>query len=152
MYTIDIPGQGELQLAHAVFDFNGTLANGGDLLPDLGPLLFRVSNLLPCVILTADSFGSAHNALKALPVRVEVVKTGKDKARFVEQLVGGVVAVGNGWNDYEMFTRADLSIVTGGPEGTAAKVLQVADIFVPNIYVALDLLLNPKKIIATLRI
>lgn len=38
MYTIDIPGQGELQLAHAVFDFNGTLANGGDLLPDLGAL------------------------------------------------------------------------------------------------------------------
>jgi soluble P-type ATPase len=83
---------------------------------------------------------------------VEVVKTGKDKALFIEQMAGGVVAVGNGWNDYEMFTRADLSIVTAGPEGAAAKALQVADIFVPNIYVALDLLLNPKKIIATLRL
>ncbi len=41
MYTIDIPGRGELQLAHAVFDFNGTLANTGDLLPDLNHSLFR---------------------------------------------------------------------------------------------------------------
>ncbi len=152
MYTIDIPGRGELQLSHAVLDFNGTLADGGELLPDLGPLLFRVSSLLSCIILSADSFGSVHNALQAVPVHVEVVKTGKDKALFIEQMAGGVVAVGNGWNDYEMFTRADLSIVTAGPEGAAAKALQVADIFVPNIYVALDLLLNPKKIIATLRL
>jgi soluble P-type ATPase len=45
-----------------------------------------------------------------------------------------------------------LSIATAGPEGTAAKVLQVADIIVPNIYTALDLIANPKKIIATLRL
>ena len=67
-------------------------------------------------------------------------------------MAGGVVAVGNGWNDYDMFTLADLSVVTAGPEGVAAKAFQVANIFVPNIYVALDQLLNPKKIIATLRL
>lgn len=151
MYTIDIPGRGELQLAHAVFDFNGTLANAGDLLPDLNHSLFRVSNLLSCIILTADSFGTVHTAVKSLPVQVEAVDSGKDKARFVEQLHGGVVAIGNGWNDYDMFIHADLSIAIVGPEGTAAKVLQVANILVPDIYTALDLLVNPKKIIATLR-
>ena len=152
MYTIDIPGRGEIQFAHAVFDFNGTLANGGDLLPDLSHAFFPVSNLLSCMILTADSFGSVYTAVKSLPVQVHVVKTGVDKAYYVEQLEGGVIAVGNGSNDYDMFIQADLSIATAGPEGTAAKVLQVADIIVPNIYTALDLIANPKKIIATLRL
>ena len=77
---IDIPGRGELQLSHAVLDLNGTLADGGQLLPDLGPLPFRVSTLLPCIILRVDSFGSVPNALQAVPVHV--VKTGKDKTQF----------------------------------------------------------------------
>ena len=65
--------------------------------------------------------------------------SGKDKARFVEQLRGGMVAIGNGWNDCHMFIHADLSIAMVGPEGTAARVLQVANILVPDIYTALDL-------------
>lgn len=151
MYAIEIPGRGNLQLAHAVFDFNGTLANGGELLPHIGNLLIHLSSLLGCVILTADSFGSVHAATKALPVRIGVVQTGIDKARFIEQLHGGIAAIGNGQNDYDMMNVADLSIVTAGPEGTAAKLFTIADIFVPDIHTAFDLLLHPKKLIATLR-
>lgn len=151
MYTIEIPGRGPLQLSYAVFDFNGTLADGGELLSNIGVLIMRLSSLLECVVLTADTFGSVHEALKTLPVHIDIIHTGTDKANVIKLLRGGVVVVGNGRNDYEMMTAADLSIITAGPEGTAAKSIMVADIFVPNIYTAFDLLLQPKKVIATLR-
>ena len=109
-----------------------------------------LSSLLECVVVTADTFGSVHDALKTLPVHIDIIHTGTDKANAIKLLRGGVVVVGNGRNDYEMMT-ADLSIITAGPEGTAAKSIMVADIFVPNIYTAFDLLLQPKKVIATLR-
>jgi soluble P-type ATPase len=62
-----------------------------------------------------------------------------------------VVAVGNGRNDVAMFEAAALGIAVLGPEGAAGVLLQVADVVVPDVYVALELLLHPRRLKATLR-
>lgn len=59
--------------------------------------------------------------------------------------------MGNGVNDALMLARSALGIVVTGPEGTSAKALQAADVIARDIIVALDMLLNTKRLIATLR-
>ena len=50
-----------------------------------------------------------------------------------------------------MLERAALGIAVLGPEGVAGITLQKADVVVPDIRSALELLLYPKRLIATLR-
>ena len=62
-----------------------------------------------------------------------------------------VVAIGNGANDEAMLRRAALGIAVMGNEGLAVACLNAADVIVPDIGSALDLLLWPRRLIATLR-
>ena len=50
-----------------------------------------------------------------------------------------------------MLAAAALGIAVCGAEGAAAETLQVADVVVIRIVDALDLLLHPKRLMATLR-
>ena len=50
-----------------------------------------------------------------------------------------------------MLECAALGIAIMGPEGVAGITLQKADVVVPDIRSALELLLYPKRLIATLR-
>jgi len=111
-----------LQLSHLVLDFNGTLAR----------------------------FGSARVALRDLPLSVHTVETGSEKRLFVT-VRRRVVAVGNGQNDIPMMRSASLGIAVLGPEGLCTELLRVADVVVTSITDALDLLLEPRRLTATLR-
>ena len=150
MLTVPIPGFGALALEHLVLDFNGTLARDGDLLPGVQKRLIRLRRRLEVHVLTADTFGSARAALRALPVRVHTVETGAEKRLFVSNR-RGVVAIGNGRNDVAMMRSATLGIAVLGPEGSSAELLRTADVVVRNITDALDLLLEPRRLTATLR-
>ena len=59
--------------------------------------------------------------------------------------------IGNGRNDVAMFKAATLSIAVVGPEGAAAVAVRSADVVCLNIHDALDLLMNPLRLKATLR-
>jgi soluble P-type ATPase len=75
-----------------------------------------------------------------------------DKLEYIAQLGRKTVAaVGNGRNDRLMLQAAGLGIAVIGPECAAAEALAAADIVAPNILAALDLLLNPLRLVATLR-
>ena len=148
---LQIPGQKNIELHHAVFDMNGTLAKDGELLDGVTTLLRQVSQQYICHILTGDTFGTALSVQKELGIPVTVVNTGDEKAKYVTELGVNVVAVGNGFNDYPMFQNSALKIVVLGPEGTSGKALGIADIVAPSIVVALELLLSPQRLIATLR-
>jgi soluble P-type ATPase len=148
--VIEVPGSRSLRLRHVILDFNGTLAGDGKLLPGVRPRLLRLARKLSVAVLTADTFGTARGALRGLPVAIETVKTGIEKRRFVTARMG-VVAIGNGRNDFGMMEASSLGILIVGPEGAAADALQVADVVVRDVRDALDLLLRPKRIIATLR-
>ena len=145
------PGTRDVRLDHLVLDFNGTIAGGGKLLPGVASRLRALARRLEVVVLTADTFGTARPALAKLPVAVVAARDGRDKKRFVAALDGAAVAVGNGVNDAAMFRQAALSIAIIGPEGAAGTAVAAATIVVRDVRDALDLLLDPRRLTATLR-
>ncbi len=120
-------------------------------------LLKELSQRATLHIITADTHGTAPIIEESLggAAYVKVVSgsnTAEDKKRFVQELgEAHTMAVGNGANDVEMFEKAALSIGIIGGEGAFAPLLAAADIVVTNIDDALQLLLEPKRMIATLR-
>ena len=148
---MDIPGRGPITLDYVVFDFNGTLALDGQVSLQTEELLKNLASRYSTLIATADTFGTVAHFAQRLRIPVEIVKTGKDKEDLVQQLTGGVVAVGNGANDEPMFLAADLAIGVMGPEGASVQALLAADIWVPTIERGLELLIHPDRLIATLR-
>ena len=59
--------------------------------------------------------------------------------------------IGNGRNDRAMLKHAALGIAVLAEEGVATDAIVAADIVVSDIWHALDLLLNPLRLVATLR-
>ena len=59
--------------------------------------------------------------------------------------------IGNGLIDYELMRVVKLGIVTLQAEGVHAKTLLEADVVIPTILDALDLFLDERRMIATLR-
>ena len=62
-----------------------------------------------------------------------------------------VVAFGNGANDVGMLRAAAVGVAIMLAEGVATSALQVADVLAPGPLEAIDLVLKPKRLIATLR-
>jgi P-type E1-E2 ATPase len=155
MINIDIPGFGSLQLSHLVLDYNGTLAVDGKLLPGVGSALTLLSSKLEVHVITADTFGIAASQLATLPVNLTIVPNeaqAETKLQFVAQLgADNVVAIGNGRNDRMMLKAAAVGIAVVQAEGSSAATLASADVATSTILDALDLLQNPKRLIATLR-
>src|SRR6266516_3957060 len=130
MIRIDIPQRGIIELHHAVFDVNGTLAVDGIPIPGVGDRLQVLAEHL-----------SLH-----------VIATGEEKLRYVERLgPAGVIAFGNGRNDVAMLHLAAIGIAILAGEGVAIEALQAADVLAPGPVEAIDLVLKPKRLIATLR-
>ncbi len=148
---LDVPGRGSLRIDHIVFDFNGTLAEDGRVTEVIGGLLGEVAQRYDVTIATADTFGTAAGFAARLGLSWHRVGSGRDKEALVRTWGGGVAAVGNGVNDQTMFCVADLAVAVLGPEGAASQTLQEADIIVPSIERALELFLNPQRLMATLR-
>jgi soluble P-type ATPase len=61
------------------------------------------------------------------------------------------VAVGNGNNDQFILKECALGIAVLGKEGLSLAAIKHADLIVREISDAFDLLLKPKRLIATLR-
>jgi P-type E1-E2 ATPase len=156
MIEIEVPRRGHLQLTHLVCDVNGTLSLDGRLLPGVPERIARLRQLLDVHLITADSFGrqALIDADLGLVAERLVPSDPEDeqKAAYVRGLgAANVVAIGNGANDALMFSEAALSICVLGREGTAVIALSQADLLAPDIETALDLLLYPQRIRATLR-
>lgn len=155
MFQLEIPGFGEVQLEYLVSDYTGTLSFDGRLLPGLAEKIKRVSEILEIHILTADTFGMAREQLEGLPVKVKVLEGPRhdlQKQEYVRKLgPDKVIALGNGMNDRFMLKEARIGVGILLGEGIAAEALQNADILVLSPLDAFDLLLNPKRLKATLR-
>jgi P-type E1-E2 ATPase len=150
---VTIPGRRRLlRIEHVVFDFNGTLAVEGRLVRGVPARLRRLAALCHVVVMTADTFGTVRRALARLPVTVHIVRDGSEKRQFVESLGRAVVAaVGNGTNDALMLRTAALGIVVIGDEGASGEAVRAATVVTRDINAAIDLLLKPQRLVATLR-
>lgn len=154
MLRIQIPGREELTLSHLILDYNGTIAEDGDLIPGIAPRLEDLSRVLSISVITADTHGTAARNCAGLPLSLltyPTVQVGSIKAEEVKKLEGGVACIGNGFNDIQMSDASDLSICVIGKEGCCGALLNHADVIVTSIQDALDLLLTPNRLRATLR-
>ena len=154
MLNIQIPGREELVLNHLILDYNGTIVEDGEIIEGIRPRLGELSKALSIYVITADTHGTAIKKCEGLPLQVLTFPTtqvGDIKAREAQKLGGGVVTIGNGFNDIQMSDVADLSICVMGREGCCGKLLLHTDVVVTSIEDALDLLLIPGRLRATLR-
>lgn len=144
--------KGPTAFTRLVLDYTGTLSLDGVPLPGVAERLERLACDLRITVLTADTFGTARDAMKDLPVEMCIIRDGVEKAELVSAMgPEEVIAVGNGRNDVPMMEVAGLSVAVLGPEGAAADLLACADVVTRDIGDALDLILHPLRLKATLR-
>ena len=137
-----------------MLDYNGTIAADGNIIEGIRPRLAELSKELSIYVITADTHGTAAMKCADLPLQVLTFPTaevGKIKAEEVRKLSGGVVTVGNGFNDIQMSDAADLSVCVMGREGCCGALISHCDVIVTSVEDALDLLLIPGRLRATLR-
>lgn len=155
MLQIAVPGRPALALEHLVLDYNGTLALDGALLPGVAPRLRLLAQQLRVHVVTADTFGTAAARLDGLPLTLAVIgpdgQTEAKRAYVVALGAERCAAVGNGANDAAMLAAVALGVCVTGPEGAAGAAVQAAALVAPDIGAALDLLLRPQRLVATLR-
>ncbi len=155
MLEIVIPGFQTLRVDHLVLDFNGTLAHDGRLLEGVRERLCALSRSLTVHVLTADTFGNVDRELAGIPCQVVVIPSGDEaeaKRGYVHRLgCSTAVCVGNGRNDTLMLRDAALGLVVIQGEGCAYEALAAADVVLTNILDALDLMVRPRRLTATLR-
>lgn len=154
MLTIDIPGWGSYPIRHLVLDLNGTLALDGGLIPGVVERIRDLTPKLDIHVLTADTFGNAAKVCHGLPVTLHIIPK-EDQTRAKQKYLRGLplktVAIGNGRNDMGMLVDAALGIAVIGPEGASTEAVRAADVVTMSINDALDLLIYPDRLKATLR-
>jgi P-type E1-E2 ATPase len=149
---LELPGENERLLEQLVLDLNGTLADRGVLIAGVEERLLALKELLEIRVLSADTFGTLQELSARVGLVAARVSSGAEKLQVVESLgAERCAAVGNGRNDVAMLQAAGLGIAVLGPEGASGEALRAADVVCPSILAALDLLLDSRALVATLR-
>ena len=156
MLTVEIPGFATLELHTLVLDLNGTIARDGEVIEGVAESVRALAETLRVIAVTADTHGTADALLAPLALdEVRIIPRGREseaKLDLVDELGSdSVVAIGNGANDALMLRDAALGIAVVGGEGAATVAVHAADVVVGSIDDALGLLLEPRRLIATLR-
>lgn len=152
MIHLDIPGRGVIELHHAIFDLNGTLATDGTLIPGIQGRLQQLGEQLELHILTAGTHGNIAEFEQTLGRAFHLIQHGEEKRRYVEALdPRTVIAFGNGTNDTGMLRVAAIGVAILGTEGLSMSALRTADVLIASPLEAIDLVLSPKRLLATLR-
>ena len=155
---ITIPGMGHFELEHLLLDLNGTLSTRGEIIAGIQPRLQKLRKNLSIQMITADTRGTGQQIADTLGIDLYPLEQGgqqteaEQKAKLVQSLEKQtVVSIGNGNNDRLMLNESAISIAVIGQEGLATSILSTAQVVVTSILDALDLLLFPASLIATLR-
>lgn len=156
MIDIAIPGYHPIKICHIVMDFNGTIAIDGKIIAGVAERICQLSHHATIHVVTADTFGSAASQLKNLPCKLFILSSEHQdvgKLEYIKKLGVEITAcIGNGNNDRLMLQESILGIALIQEEGASVQTILAADVVCFNILSALDLLLNPKRLIATLRL
>ena len=152
---IKIPGFKDIDIKNIVFDYNGTLAKDGQIDDKIKNLLKEICSKYSVFVITADTFSTVQDELKEFDLEVIVLSSNnhtQEKMEFILSLDKEItVAIGNGNNDKRMLERAVLSIAVMGDEGCSKETLLAATVICKDIKSAIELLLYPKRLVATLR-
>jgi P-type E1-E2 ATPase len=152
---LNIPGRGTVRLLHLVTDVNGTLAVDGRLIDGLVRRISALRDRLEVHMLTADTHGRQaliDERLNFKAVRIQPGNEPEQKAAYVRVLgADTVIALGQGANDSAMLKAAAIGICVMSAEGLAVETLMAADLVVPDIHTAIELLDKPLRLVASLR-
>lgn len=159
---IDIPGFGHLQIQAVCSDYTGTLSCEGKLIMGVGKRLRQLAKLVDIHVVTSDTRKTARKQLKGLPVTLHDEITSNDHDVFKRDYLTtigvdlkSIAVFGNGRNDRLWLAAVrdaeGLAIAVDVGEGCAAEAMMNASVFVVGIQNALDLLLDSKRIVGTLR-
>jgi len=155
MICIEIPGMEKKQIRHLVFDYNGTIAIDGVLIPGVKEEIQLLSGTVACHIITADTFGFVAEQVSDIDCDVMIIPAGnqaRQKQNFISGLgAGHTLCAGNGVNDVLMLKDAAIGIAVLQEEGLSVKALLAADLVVKNILDLFGLLKTPERLMATLR-
>ena len=152
---IEIPGYKTLDLKYLVLDYNGTIAVDGVIPDAVKERIRKLADQLEIYVLTADTHGTAKENCQGLPLQIHTFPSDSamtEKLKIVTELgAENCAAVGNGRNDTQMLKKSGLAIAVADREGMCGGLVSESDICTCSMEDALDLLLHPKRVIATLR-
>jgi len=155
LIEITIPGRGSYKFKHLVLDLNGTIALDGEITKGVEDRFHQLGSLVSISIVTADTHVSAWQLEENLDVKIYKIEGGKEDAQklaLVQQLgKENTICIGNGSNDASMLKESALGVCALGREGASVEAIMSSDLVVSDINDALDLLLKPDRLIATLR-
>lgn len=148
-----IPGVGQLEIKTIILDLNGTLSVGGEIVDGVKERLLKLRELgYRVLFFTGNTRNDADGIATELGIEWQLARTAEDKARLAQELEPETCAtIGNGRIDLELVKTVKLGILTMQAEGVHVQTLLAADIVVPTINDALDLFIDPQRLVATLR-
>lgn len=159
--VVEIPGFGPVRIKTVLTDFTGTLSFVGVLRPGVVDRLRRLNRIVDVEVLTSDSFGTARDELAKVPLVPKILSHAADGVALEKRVIAeghdlaSVAAFGNGRNDRLMLQAVreggGLAIAVDNGEGCAVEAMLSANVFVVGSENALDLLLHPIRLKATLR-
>jgi len=152
---ITIPGRGNYTIKNVVVDLNGTIAVDGNIIEGVKEKVAILSQELDIFLVTADTNKNAEGLIKDLPVTLYKIKEGEENNQKLQVVLkqgkDNTVSIGNGCNDISMLKESAIGICVVGGEGASAEAMMASDLVVSTINDALDLLLKPHRLKATLR-
>lgn len=155
MICLDLPHQDPISIEHVILDFNGTIATDGQLIAGVAERIAELSSQVTVHVITADTNASARAQLQNIPCALKIIganQQDQEKLEYARNLqLHKVLAVGNGRNDCLLLQEAALGICVIQREGASVPSIQAADLVCVDINDALDLLLRPHRLKATLR-
>jgi soluble P-type ATPase len=155
MLQFEIPGGESYSVEHLVVDYNGTIAEDGELLKGVSELFYLLAEQVSLHVLTADTHGTVAQKVESLPVSLHIIGEDRQdvsKYNVIKDLGSrNVAAVGNGRNDVLMLQEAALGIALIQAEGCAGVLMAYADVVCTSIRDALNLFVYPTRLQATLR-
>lgn len=148
---VDIPNYKKLNLKYLILDYNGTIAKDG--LPLINKATCKtLADHYKIYVLSGNTFDNIQNHLEGYALQVVISPDKTSKKDFVNQLgPQQCIAIGNGAIDVDMLKAAGLAMAVIGPEGCASQAILNADLVVHNIQDAFDIILDPTKLIASLK-
>jgi len=152
---ITIPGRGNYTIKNLVLDLNGTIAVDGNIIGGVKEKIAMLSQKLDIFLVTADTNKNAERLVRDLPITLHKIKEAEENDQKLRVVLkkgkNNTVSIGNGCNDISMLKESVIGICVVGGEGASAKAMMASDLVVSTINDALDLLLKPHRLRATLR-
>ncbi len=149
---IIIPGHDPFEIETLILDLNGTIAIDGKLIEGIKQRIEALRSSLRILLFSGDTQGTAADIAKELQIELRLTPDAAAKAAEAQTLDPETAAtIGNGRIDLELFKTVRLRILTIQAEGVDPQTLLASDVVTTSILDALDLLLKPKRLIATMR-